>query len=250
MCSRMSIPNHNSRFELSGYSKRLYQSLSGRFSHTVRLRKLVKICRLLGGTRVLEIGCHDLLFYHLVSRDYNSYVGIDIGWEHGLEFAKKNMKEFGWDNVEVAKANAQCLPFKDQRFDLILCFETMEHLPDEAAAISEIARVIRPGGTLLLSVPVEFGLVLLLKNLVRFVLRREKEYTVSELVKASIFCNPCEISRSGHKGYHYRKTIEHLRDHEIGIQKIYTYPFGWLPDWLSIGVIILFGKASVPQKYG
>ena len=102
----------------------------------------------------------------------------------------------------------------------------------------------------MLSVPVEFGLVLLLKNLIRFVLRREKEYTVSELVKASIFCNPSEISRSGHKGYDYKKTIEHLRDHEIDIQRIYTYPFGWLPDWLSIGVIIVFGKASAPQTYG
>jgi len=242
MRGHVSIPNPRSRFELSDYSRRLYQSFSGKFSHTMRLTRLVKICRVLGGTQVLEIGCHDLLFYYLINRNYDKYVGIDIGWEHGLDFALKNKRKLGWHTVEVAKADGECLPFKNERFDLILCFETIEHLPDEAAAISEIARVLRPGGTLLLSVPVEFGLVLLLKTLIRFVLRRKREYTVSELVKASILCNPSEVSRCGHKGYNYRRTIEYLGDQNIDVRRVYCYPFGWLPDWLSIGVIIVSGK--------
>jgi SAM-dependent methyltransferase len=47
------------------------------------------------------------------------------------------------------------LPFPDATFDLVLAVEVLEHLPDPATAIDELARVARPGATALLSVPSE-----------------------------------------------------------------------------------------------
>ena len=45
------------------------------------------------------------------------------------------------------------LPFPDDTFDRIVCSEVMEHIPDDAAAARELARVLRPGGTLAVTVP-------------------------------------------------------------------------------------------------
>jgi SAM-dependent methyltransferase len=48
------------------------------------------------------------------------------------------------------------LPFPDETFDHIICSEVMEHIPDDAAAARELARVLKPGGTLAVTVPTWF----------------------------------------------------------------------------------------------
>ena len=50
-------------------------------------------------------------------------------------------------------ANAEQLPFANEEFDLVLCTQMLEYSTDPSQAISEIHRVLRPGGWLLLSVP-------------------------------------------------------------------------------------------------
>src|SRR5579885_1250996 len=45
------------------------------------------------------------------------------------------------------------LPFADGSFDRIIASEVLEHIPDDGAAMAELARVLRPGGTLAVTVP-------------------------------------------------------------------------------------------------
>jgi len=45
------------------------------------------------------------------------------------------------------------LPFLDDTFDRIICSEVMEHIPDDRAAARELARVLKPGGTIAVTVP-------------------------------------------------------------------------------------------------
>ena len=49
--------------------------------------------------------------------------------------------------------NALALPFSDGSFDRVIAAEVLEHIPDDRQAISELARVLRPGGTLAVTVP-------------------------------------------------------------------------------------------------
>jgi SAM-dependent methyltransferase len=49
--------------------------------------------------------------------------------------------------------DAVALPFPDAAFDRIIASEVLEHVPDDAAAVDELARVLRPGGTLAVTVP-------------------------------------------------------------------------------------------------
>jgi SAM-dependent methyltransferase len=55
-------------------------------------------------------------------------------------------------SVDV-QASLTRLPFGDATFDLILCYHVLEHVPDDASAMAELARVLRPGGVALVQVP-------------------------------------------------------------------------------------------------
>ena len=50
-------------------------------------------------------------------------------------------------------ADATNLPFPDGSFDAVIVAEILEHIPDDAAAMAEIARVVRPGGSVAVTVP-------------------------------------------------------------------------------------------------
>jgi SAM-dependent methyltransferase len=50
-------------------------------------------------------------------------------------------------------ADATSLPFPDGAFDAIIAAEILEHIPDDTAALAEISRVLRPGGTVAITVP-------------------------------------------------------------------------------------------------
>jgi SAM-dependent methyltransferase len=45
------------------------------------------------------------------------------------------------------------LPYRDAAFDLVALFDAIEHIPDDARALTEVARVLRPGGRVVVSVP-------------------------------------------------------------------------------------------------
>jgi SAM-dependent methyltransferase len=51
------------------------------------------------------------------------------------------------------RGDALRLPCRDGAFDKVICAEVLEHLPDDAPAMAELARVLAPGGTLAISVP-------------------------------------------------------------------------------------------------
>ena len=54
---------------------------------------------------------------------------------------------------QPVSADALKLPFADETFDRIICSEVLEHIPDDQTAIVELARVLRPGGSIAVTVP-------------------------------------------------------------------------------------------------
>lgn len=74
---------------------------------------------------------------------------------------------------EVADAQALCHP--DASFDTVISCETVEHLPKPAVAIAEFARVLRPGGRLLLTTPNYLGPMGLYRAFVRMAGRPFRE---------------------------------------------------------------------------
>lgn len=104
------------------------------------------------GEMVLDVGCangRDLIL--LFQKGCKCY-GIDFSSimidEAKGEFLKNNMQE-----INVAVGDATSLLFSDATFDKIYASEVLEHIPDYKKAISEMARVLKPGGCLVISTP-------------------------------------------------------------------------------------------------
>ena len=53
----------------------------------------------------------------------------------------------------AVQGDALALPFPDGTFDRVIASEVLEHIPDDVAAMRELARVLRPGGTMAVTVP-------------------------------------------------------------------------------------------------
>lgn len=74
-----------------------------------------------------------------------SVVGVDIG-ESQIELARAHAVARGLNNIRFDLASVYALPFPDATFDAILAHGVLEHLADPSAALSEMRRVLRPGG--------------------------------------------------------------------------------------------------------
>ena len=59
-------------------------------------------------------------------------------------------------HANVVQGDALHLPFPDGSFDRVICSEVLEHIPNDVAVMRELARVLRPGGTMAITVP-RFG---------------------------------------------------------------------------------------------
>lgn len=97
--------------------------------------------------RVLDIGTSTGgSLRHLRERGYRNVVGTDASPE-----AVRFCEERGLGPIHLCDVCS--LPFDDDRFDFALATDIIEHVDDDAAALREITRVIRPGGHILVTVP-------------------------------------------------------------------------------------------------
>jgi len=103
-------------------------------------------------SRVLDVGCGDGRHIAEAARRGCFAVGVD----YDASELRKARGRLGSLRVDLLVADATRLPFRDGAFDAAICTETLEHLPDDVGAISEIARLLPIGGTLLGAVPSHF----------------------------------------------------------------------------------------------
>jgi len=107
-------------------------------------------------TRVLDIGCgHGALSLTLSESAGFDVVAMDI-----LEarIASVRAKKAARDptaaaRVQIVRADAESLPYRDESFDAVAATEVLEHLDEPGRMLSEAARVLRPGGRFFMTTP-------------------------------------------------------------------------------------------------
>ena len=121
-----------------------YKGLESLFHRNRRsvVRKLV--ARQGGGAPMLDAGCGTGL--NLASLPAGS-VGIDLN-PRNLALIRERLPHH-----PVVEGDIENMPFRDGTFGTVVCTEVLEHVPYPERALSEIRRVLRPGGVLIGSVP-------------------------------------------------------------------------------------------------
>jgi SAM-dependent methyltransferase len=115
------------------------------------------------GDAVLDLGCGFGRHAFEAARRGARVVALDAGRDevNGVAAMFTAMVDAGeldaaTHTTTVVQGDALALPFSDAAFDRVICSEVLEHLPDDVAAMRELARVLRPGGTMAVTVP-RFG---------------------------------------------------------------------------------------------
>jgi 2-polyprenyl-3-methyl-5-hydroxy-6-metoxy-1,4-benzoquinol methylase len=160
------------------------------------LRKRFLLAGVPRGARVLDVGCGEGVFTAELSGAGAEVVGIDVA-EEPLRRARARHPEL--DLRLVDGEAAWSLP--DAEFDVVWAGEVIEHVADTARWLSEVRRVLRPHGTLLLTTPAHDRL-----GMLRLALsRRELEEQLDP--------------RGEHLRFYTKRTLEALLD-DFGFEQI------------------------------
>ena len=111
------------------------------------------------GDRILDIGCGEGRHIIEAGRQKDSLcLGADYILDNLVKTREKarfhqSIGDFSCKSMDFSCMDAANLPFKDKSFDVIICSEVLEHIPDDKAAAAELIRVLKPGKILAVSVP-------------------------------------------------------------------------------------------------
>lgn len=103
------------------------------------------------GKKLLDAGAGECQFKSACS--HLEYVSQDFGQYNG-EGDSVGMQTQSWDNTQLdIVGDITDIDVPDSSFDVILCTEVFEHIPDPLSAIKEFSRILKPGGELILTAP-------------------------------------------------------------------------------------------------
>jgi 2-polyprenyl-3-methyl-5-hydroxy-6-metoxy-1,4-benzoquinol methylase len=107
---------------------------------------------------ILDLGGYDgFVVYNLKKNIPNlNVIVVDIN-ESGLQVAKER-------GVNILNASALELPITDNRADVILCLDLIEHVKEDSKLLKEITRVLKTGGKIILTTPMQNGISFPLLN--------------------------------------------------------------------------------------
>jgi SAM-dependent methyltransferase len=108
------------------------------------------VAPMVAGREVLDIACGEGYGSALLARHATRVTGADIA---PAAIAHARSRYADRSNLAFQEADCAALPFADSSFDVVVSFETIEHLAAQEAFLDEIRRVLRPGGFVVLSCP-------------------------------------------------------------------------------------------------
>jgi len=108
------------------------------------------VAPLVAGREVLDIACGEGYGSALLATRAARVTGADIA---ATTIAHARASYGSRPNLEFREADCAALPFADGSFDVVVSFETLEHIEAQEAFLDEVRRVLRPGGFVVLSCP-------------------------------------------------------------------------------------------------
>jgi len=232
------------------------------WSHASRFKAGLALARAFKGQRLLDYGCGDGTFLAMLYASGaapSSAVGVDLD-----DIQVNDCRERLGHLPGIRFARIADLGDADRgAYDLVVCTEVLEHVVELDAVIDELHGCLRAGGTLIVSVPVETGLPLVVKQAVRRVAgwrgigdyKWTSAYTWRELA-AGVFAGrrphlvrPVYHGSTGvpfhdHKGFNWKAFADRLSA-RFAIERVAASPIAWLGPSLAMQVWFVACKKTV-----
>jgi 2-polyprenyl-3-methyl-5-hydroxy-6-metoxy-1,4-benzoquinol methylase len=122
-----------------------------RILEKMRLKKIVGLARINSGEKILDLGCGEGWLISLLP-DTVSVAGIDIS-QTAIDKAKEVLRNR--KNTSLGLGNAYKVNYPEKYFDKIICSEVLEHAPEPQKIMTEIHRLLKDGGSAVISIPDE-----------------------------------------------------------------------------------------------
>ena len=152
--------------------------------HKRRLKCTIDLIKSLNSEsrcKLLDIGCGQGLLTNAFKKEFSDYdvYGLDRSIT-AIEYANSN-----FSNIDFVVADAYNAPFEEEYFDIIVCNNIWEHLPDPLNMLNSIRRILKINGQLIISTPSRYHV----RNLVRALMGKNvilskhhiTEYTVGQI---------------------------------------------------------------------
>lgn len=124
----------------------------GRLALTMRMLERYKPAPTNGGPlRLLDIGCGTGMFLERLGPEFMPF-GLDFSHQ-ALEFTQSRLQTKSSGALRLVQADSQEIPLADASFDMVTAFDIIEHVEGDGKVVSEIHRILRPGGVLMANVP-------------------------------------------------------------------------------------------------
>lgn len=233
------------------YSEELFgKGLYGRH-HRARFEWLRrKIAALADASKitVLEVGCHDGRVLGYMPRTVRRYVGLDAGWEGGLERARRQFAEKE-NYVFLQSTKPEDVANLTESFNFIICMGTLEHLDPPIVEQYVQAFSAKLDGFLLITVPNEKGIALLIKATAARIIGIDRiyPYTAGEFFWA-LLGRLNRVHRIEHKGFDYASLVSLIKEYFRYVSVEGITPFR-LPLQLSLTVGITGSQKRTPSAY-
>ena len=145
----------------------------------------------LRGARVADVGCGGGLLSEALARAGATLTGIDLS-EKVIDIAKLHLYESELNVDYRVQSSSDLAAAEPAGFDVVCCMELIEHVPDPAALVSDLAAMLKPGGWLFMSTlnrtPASFGAAILGAEYVMRMLPRGTHHYAQ-------FIKPSELGR-------------------------------------------------------
>ncbi|HET8765386.1 MAG TPA: bifunctional 2-polyprenyl-6-hydroxyphenol methylase/3-demethylubiquinol 3-O-methyltransferase UbiG [Rhodanobacter sp.] len=145
----------------------------------------------LRGARVADVGCGGGLLSEALAKAGARVTGVDLG-ARVIDIARLHLHESGLTVDYRQQSSADLAAAEPAAFDVVCCMELIEHVPDPAALVADLAAMLKPGGRLFMSTlnrtPAAFGAAILgAEYLLRMLPRGTHHYAQ--------FLKPSELAR-------------------------------------------------------
>jgi SAM-dependent methyltransferase len=223
------------------------------WSHSRRFQTAIALAREFHGRRVLDFGSGDGTFLALAMMTPEA-PAVAAGAELTREVVDDCRRRYRDEpRLRFHQVSELETPEHTGTYDAVFCMEVLEHVVDWDPVIAQMARLLAPGGKLIVSVPVETGLPVLVKQTVRCIAGWRKvghypgttSYSWPELLSAAVAGDRQHVVRPvfetgagpahDHKGFNWMVLRNRLR-RDFVVEQVLASPFNRLGPRLATQV--------------